>query len=172
MPTRSPAWAKARLSGRPTWPPPPRTTTSRSAGGWAMDTTLPARCVAMPPPAWLAVRTAPSTPDRFRERHVCCRSVSRPGHRSRGRALDSMIQAARKRDLDLIGVLVAVGLSAAVISTNLGAMLSAYDGGISSSAATFTLLGLLSYRDYWLLYGPLSGFLLAILSAILGPSVE
>ena len=31
-PTRSPARANARLSGRPTWPPPPRTTTSRSRG--------------------------------------------------------------------------------------------------------------------------------------------
>src|SRR5262249_19023338 len=30
MPVRSPASAKARLSGRPTWPAPPRTTTSRS----------------------------------------------------------------------------------------------------------------------------------------------
>ena len=30
MPTRRPARAKTRLSGRPTWPPPPRTTTSRS----------------------------------------------------------------------------------------------------------------------------------------------
>src|SRR5712691_7294234 len=32
MPTRRPAWAKARLSGSPTWPPPPRTTTSSSEG--------------------------------------------------------------------------------------------------------------------------------------------
>src|SRR4051794_39911190 len=32
MPTRSPASANARLSGRPTWPPPPRTTRSRSSG--------------------------------------------------------------------------------------------------------------------------------------------
>lgn len=47
-----------------------------------------------------------------------------------------------------------------------------FDGGISSSAATFTLHGLVPYRDYWLLYGPLSGWFLAIPTAILGPSVE
>jgi hypothetical protein len=47
-----------------------------------------------------------------------------------------------------------------------------FDGGISSSAATFTLHGLVPYRDYWLLYGPLSGWVLAIPTAVFGPSVE
>lgn len=47
-----------------------------------------------------------------------------------------------------------------------------FDGGISASAAGFTLQGLVPYRDYWLLYGPLSGWLLALPSAVLGPSVE
>ena len=31
---------------------------------------------------------------------------------------------------------------------------------------------LLPYRDCWLLYGPLSGLLLAIPTAFLGPSIE
>lgn len=47
-----------------------------------------------------------------------------------------------------------------------------FDGGITASAASFTLHGLVPYRDYWLLYGPLSGWLLAIPTAIIGPSVE
>src|SRR6476659_8446401 len=92
---------------------------------------------------------------------------SRAPTSTRDRAEESMTQAGRVRDLDSIGVLVAVGLTAVVISANLGAIISAYDGGISSSAATFTLHGLLPYRDYWLLYGPLSGALLAIPTALL-----
>ena len=83
-----------------------------------------------------------------------------------------MIQAGRPRNLERLGVLLAVALSAVLISFNLAAPLSTYDGGISASAATFTLHGLLPYRDYWLLYGPLSGFLLAIPTAFLGPSIE
>ena len=47
-----------------------------------------------------------------------------------------------------------------------------FDGGISASTATFTLHGLVPYRDFWLLYGPLSGWVLAIPTAIFGPSVE
>jgi hypothetical protein len=66
----------------------------------------------------------------------------------------------------------ALVIATAILSTNIGSMLSAYDGGISSSAATFTLHGLLPYRDYWLLYGPLSGFVLAVPTAIFGPSIE
>lgn len=83
-----------------------------------------------------------------------------------------MIQAGRTRNVEWIGMLLAVSSSAVMMSSNLGAALSIYDGGISSSAATFTLHGLLPYRDYWLLYGPLSGFLLAIPTAFLGPSIE
>ncbi len=82
-----------------------------------------------------------------------------------------MIQASRYRALEWTGMFLAVGLSALVISFNLAAPLSTYDGGISAAAATFTLHGLLPYRDYWLLYGPLSGFLLAIPTAFLGPSI-
>lgn len=47
-----------------------------------------------------------------------------------------------------------------------------FDGGITASAATFTLHGLLPYRDYWLLYGPLAGWLLAVPTALFGPSVD
>ena len=83
-----------------------------------------------------------------------------------------MIQAGRSRTTEWPGALLAVTLTAVVISFNLAAPLSTYDGGISASAATFTLHGLLPYRDYWLLYGPLSGFLLAIPTALLGPSIE
>ena len=83
-----------------------------------------------------------------------------------------LIQARRYRALEWTGALLAVALSAVVISFNLATPLSTYDGGISASAATFTLHGLLPYRDYWLLYGPLSGFLLAIPTAFLGPSIE
>lgn len=50
--------------------------------------------------------------------------------------------------------------------------ISQYDGGIVASAGTFTLHGLVPYLDYWLLYGPLSGLLLAVPLTVAGPSVE
>ena len=62
-------------------------------------------------------------------------------------------------------------IAAVVIIPNLWAPLSPFDGGITSSAAAFTLHGQLPYRDYWLLYGPLGGWLLAIPTAVAGPSV-
>ena len=83
-----------------------------------------------------------------------------------------MIQAGRSRNPEWLGALLTVTLTAVMISFNATVPLSTYDGGISASAATFTLHGLLPYRDYWLLYGPLSGFLLAIPTALLGPSIE
>ena len=83
-----------------------------------------------------------------------------------------MTQEDRVRRLELVGVLIVGALTATVISINLRASANVFDGGISSSAATFTLHGLLPYRDYWLLYGPLSGLLMAIPTAIFGPSVE
>ena len=70
-----------------------------------------------------------------------------------------------------LGACLAAVLTAVVIVPNLWAPLSPFDGGITSSAATFTLHGQLPYRDYWLLYGPLGGWLLAIPTAIAGPSV-
>jgi hypothetical protein len=59
-----------------------------------------------------------------------------------------------------------------LLAVNLNSALSPFDGGISASAASFTTHGLLPYRDYWLPYGPLSGWLLALPTALLGPSVE
>lgn len=53
----------------------------------------------------------------------------------------------------------------------LQAPLSVYDGGIAASAGTFILHGRLPYRDFWLLYGPLAGYLSAALTAIFGPDV-
>ena len=47
-----------------------------------------------------------------------------------------------------------------------------FDGGIAAASAGFTLHGLVPYRDYWLLYGPLSGWVLSIPTALFGPSVE
>jgi hypothetical protein len=93
----------------------------------------------------------------------------RPGD-SAGIFIVEFVQQPRR--FEWVGMAVALAIVGAVISTNLGSMLSAYDGGISTSAATFTLHGLLPYRDYWLLYGPLSGFVLAVPTAIFGPSVE
>jgi hypothetical protein len=83
-----------------------------------------------------------------------------------------MLDVRRPRNLDRLAPVVAVALVAAVISFNLESILSTFDGGITPSAATFTLHGLLPYRDYWLLYGPLSGLVLALPTALLGPSVE
>lgn len=64
-----------------------------------------------------------------------------------------------------------VAAVALIVSPNLIGVLRPYDSGIASSAATFTLHGLLPYRDYWLLYGPLSGWLVALPTALMGPSV-
>ena len=83
-----------------------------------------------------------------------------------------MLDVRRPRNLERVALLMAVAFVAVVISPNFGAIVSTYDGGISSSAATFTLHGLLPYRDYWLSYGPLSGWLLAVPTAVFGPSVE
>src|ERR1700687_3063496 len=46
-----------------------------------------------------------------------------------------------------------------------------YDAGIAPSAATFILHGDLPYRDFWFLYGPLSGYVMPIPTLALGPSL-
>jgi hypothetical protein len=69
------------------------------------------------------------------------------------------------------GAVVAALATVAIAAPNLWADLRPFDGGIAASAATFTLHGQLPYRDYWLLYGPLSGFVLAAPTALLGPSI-
>ena len=67
-----------------------------------------------------------------------------------------------------LAVAAAAGLLAA---PELIAPLSSYDGGITASAATFIRHGQIPYRDFWLLYGPLAGYLGAALTAIFGSSV-
>lgn len=70
-------------------------------------------------------------------------------------------------------VALATAVAVTVLATPLwSAPWNLYDGGIAAASASFTLHGLLPYRDYWHLYGPLSGWLLAIPTAFLGPSVE
>ena len=48
---------------------------------------------------------------------------------------------------------------------------AAYDAGIAPSAATFILHGDVPYRDFWFLYGPLSGYAIALPTLVLGPSL-
>jgi hypothetical protein len=69
-------------------------------------------------------------------------------------------------------VLAVASLAVALAALRWAAPFAQFDGGISSSAATFTLHGLLPYRDYWLLYGPLGGYLLTPVTAIFGPSLD
>jgi len=47
-----------------------------------------------------------------------------------------------------------------------------YDGGIAPSAGTFVLHGLIPYRDFWFLYGPLVGYVMAIPNLLFGPSLD
>jgi len=69
------------------------------------------------------------------------------------------------------GMAVLVGVIAMLVTApRLLAAFSQFDGGIAPAAATFTLHGLLPYRDYWLLYGPLGGWLLALPTLVFGPS--
>ena len=63
------------------------------------------------------------------------------------------------------GVVAAPGLAAPIDKSSL------YDGGITSSAAAFIQHGQVPYRDFWLLYGPLTGYLAAAMTAILGAHV-
>ena len=69
-------------------------------------------------------------------------------------------------------VLAVASLAVGLAALRWAAPFAQFDGGISSSAATFTLHGLLPYRDYWLLYGPLGGYLLTPVTAIFGPSLD
>jgi hypothetical protein len=48
---------------------------------------------------------------------------------------------------------------------------AAYDAGIAPSSATFILHGAVPYRDFWYLYGPLSGYAIAIPTLVFGPSL-
>lgn len=70
-----------------------------------------------------------------------------------------------------IGGLVTASVVALVALPGLRAALSQtalYDGGITASAGTFIRHGAVPYRDFWLLYGPLTGYVAAIWTAVLG----
>jgi len=65
-----------------------------------------------------------------------------------------------RREVQAIALLLALPM--------LASPLSIFDGGIAASAGTFILHGRLPYRDFWFLYGPLSAYLAAALTAIFG----
>jgi hypothetical protein len=71
------------------------------------------------------------------------------------------------------GGLVAAVVAGALAAPGLLAPLSGstYDGGITASAGTFILHGRLPYRDFWMLYGPLTGYLAAGMTALLGNEI-
>lgn len=62
-------------------------------------------------------------------------------------------------------------ISIVTLSPSIVGRLALYDGGISASAGTFILHGQVPYRDFWMLYGPASGALVALVTAIFGPSL-
>ena len=88
--------------------------------------------------------------------------------RDAGLAADSLPAYRGLRWRDVIAVAVIAGVA---ILPNLLGPLYVYDGGLAPSAGTFMLHGELPYRDFWWLYGPASGVLVAIPTAILGPSL-
>jgi hypothetical protein len=59
-------------------------------------------------------------------------------------------------------------LAALLAAPMLQAPLPVFDGGIAASAGTFILHGRIPYRDFWLLYGPLTAYLAAGLTALFG----
>jgi hypothetical protein len=69
---------------------------------------------------------------------------------------------------DAVAVAVIAGIA---ILPNMLGPLNLYDGGLAASAGTFMLHGELPYRDFWWLYGPASGAVVALPTAILGPSL-
>ncbi len=64
-----------------------------------------------------------------------------------------------------LAVALALALAAPALVAPIGEA-SNYDGGITSSAGTFIRHGLLPYRDFWLLYGPLTGYMAALIGFI------
>ncbi len=68
-----------------------------------------------------------------------------------------------------LAIVACLGLGAGMM--HLAAPVMPYDGGISASNGTFILHGLVPYRDFWLLYGPLSGYLVAAALLFAPPTV-
>lgn len=62
-------------------------------------------------------------------------------------------------------------LAAGAGMMHLSAPVMPYDGGISASSGTFIRHGLVPYRDFWLLCGPLSGYLVAAALLVAPPTV-
>jgi hypothetical protein len=62
-------------------------------------------------------------------------------------------------------------IAMAMALPSLLAPISTYDGGLAPSSATFILHGDLPYRDFWWLYGPGSPAIVAVFTAIFGPSL-
>ena len=67
--------------------------------------------------------------------------------------------------------MVAALTAALLAAPMLRAQLSLYDGGITASAGTFILHGRVPYRDFWLLYGPLTAYVAAALTALFGTNL-
>jgi hypothetical protein len=91
------------------------------------------------------------------------------------RASETLNDASQPREAGLAGSrgpiawsflagLIALALAAPMLR----APLSIFDGGIAASAGTFILHGRIPYRDFWLLYGPLTAYLAAALTGIFG----
>jgi hypothetical protein len=97
------------------------------------------------------------TPDRLAKPNGPCDAQARTSRVSNmlHRALPTLVVALAA------GVVASPGLVAPLTT-------SLYDGGITASAGTFIQHGQLPYLDFWLLYGPLAGYLAAVLGVIFG----
>jgi hypothetical protein len=68
---------------------------------------------------------------------------------------------------ELVGPTFVAALGAAALAAKgLIVPVSMFDAGINASAGTFILHGLVPYRDFWMLYGPLGGYLAALVSVV------
>jgi hypothetical protein len=85
-------------------------------------------------------------------------------------ALSTPDAAPSLREVVMPAAVAAAG-AAALAAKGLLLPVNMYDAGISASAGTFILHGLVPYRDFWMLYGPLGGYLAALLGLVFPPSV-
>jgi hypothetical protein len=95
-------------------------------------------------------------------------AVSQPAHSS-----PSPVSYVRSAAVRAGASVLAVTCVAAIGAATQGAFFhNFYDDGISPSAGTFVLHGLLPYRDFWFLYGPLVGYVMAIPNLLFGTSLD